>query len=120
MQGLLAGRSILVVEDDYLIAMDVDNALRQAGAQVLGPVPGVAEAMALVRTVNLDAAVLDVALGRETAHELAKELRARRTPFVLATGNVNVAGQPDFEGAPVLEKPVRSQDLVRAIAGIMS
>ena len=61
--GPLVGRRVLVVEDEYLIAMQVKRWLQVAGCEVLGPVPSVDQALDLIETCCPDAAVLDVDLG---------------------------------------------------------
>ena len=60
------GRRILVVEDDFLVALDMEEQLEAAGATVVGPVPSIKDALGLMAIApGLDAAMLDVNLGRE-------------------------------------------------------
>jgi hypothetical protein len=73
----LEGRRILVAEDEYLIAFDVRDALVHAGAEVLGPVPSVDDAAALLeRETDIDAAVLDVNLRGDMVFAVAAEFRS--------------------------------------------
>ena len=62
-----------------------------------------------------DVAVLDVNLGSETAEPFALELRARRTPFVVLSGYSSEQHPPGFNGAPMLLKPARPEDLVELL-----
>src|SRR5215213_6916651 len=61
--GMAGGRRALVAEDEALIAMDVEAALRRAGWEVVGPVSRAADAARLAAREPLDAAVLDIGLG---------------------------------------------------------
>jgi CheY-like chemotaxis protein len=83
----LRDRRILVVEDEYLIAMSLQDALESAGSVVVGPVPSVDKA---IRTIELapqiDAAVVDVNLGGVLAYPVADMLIARKIPFVFTSG----------------------------------
>jgi DNA-binding response OmpR family regulator len=66
-------RQILVVEDEFLIAMEVEQTLRRAGYQVVGPAPSLGTALELLRQVRPDAAVLDVNLAGERVTPVAEE-----------------------------------------------
>lgn len=113
----LAGRRVLVVEDEYLIAMEVKRWLEHAGAAVVGPVPSVARALDLIEDGALDAAVLDLNLGeRGTAFPIAGRLGTLGVPHLFATGDVQVARGSGYEDRPRLEKPYREAELVRAVA----
>ena len=103
----MQGRSILVVEDDYMIAQDVQDDLEEAGATVIGPVPAVSEALHLIESTPIDAAVLDVNLGEERSFPIAEALEARAIPFLFATG-YNSADIPDeWQRAVIVMKPLR-------------
>jgi two-component system, response regulator PdtaR len=79
------GRLVLVVEDEFLIAMDLELLLRRHGWRVLGPAATVAEALRLLGREAPDVALLDVNLRGELVTPVAEELRARGVPFVLAS-----------------------------------
>ncbi|MDP2086588.1 MAG: response regulator [Gemmobacter sp.] len=107
---------ILVVEDEFLVAMDIESMLEDQGWDVLGPVSDVRRALALLATETPDAACLDMNLKGETSSAIAEVLRQRKIPFALVTGysERNVT-DPAFQGAPLVSKPFASDDLVRTI-----
>jgi len=112
----LHGRRILVVEDDYLIADEVAESLAEFGATVVGPANYVAEAIALVsQETCLDAAVLDINLGRETVFPVADALQQRGIPFVFATGYDQRIIPPRYAAVQRLEKPVDTRLLARLL-----
>lgn len=116
----LAGRRVLIVEDELLVAMDMEQLLRRHGGLVLGPAPSVARALALIDERLPDVAVLDVQLGAERAAPIAERLAADGVPFVLVTGHGGIEPEePALRSAPRLNKPVVEQQLVRAIAGVL-
>lgn len=79
------GRFVLVVEDDYFLAMDMKHNLQQAGVIVVGPVARVADALELISKGRIDAAVLDIELSAETSYPIADRLMAMRIPFVFVS-----------------------------------
>ena len=114
----LQGRRILVVEDEYMMAEDLQHALEKAGAQVIGPVPSVADALRLLAAEEaVDGAILDVNLRGETAFPVADALRERNMPFVLATGYEQWALPDAYKDAPRCDKPVDLRQLARALFG---
>jgi CheY-like chemotaxis protein len=83
----LRDRRILLVEDEYLIAMSLQDALESAGSVVLGPAPSVDKAIKTIESeARIDAAVLDVNLGGVLAYPVADMLIARKIPFVFTSG----------------------------------
>ncbi|HKE96576.1 MAG TPA: hypothetical protein VKB34_19865 [Povalibacter sp.] len=83
----LRDRTVLLVEDDYVVAMDLYQELERSGAIVIGPVGSVEDALAtLENTPELDAAVLDIRLRDDDVYAVADVLTRRNIPFVFATG----------------------------------
>lgn len=112
----LNGRRILVVEDEYIIAIQVKHWLQDAGAEVIGPVPSVERALNLIEDGGIDAAVLDLNLGeRRTAHPIADRLGALGVPHLFATGDVRLPHISGYDDRPRLEKPFVEAELVQAI-----
>jgi CheY-like chemotaxis protein len=115
----LGRRRILVVEDEALIAMMFADDLSDAGAEVVGPVATVEDALRLVDSLTadgrLDAAVLDVNLGGESVEPVADRLATRGVPFVFATGYGAGCEPPGHPGRPVLHKPFEVEVLLSAM-----
>ena len=117
----LAGRRILVVEDEYLIAIEIKRWLQDAGAEVIGPVTGVDQALHLIEADGLDAAVLDVNLGDgDTVYPVADKLGAIGVTYLFATGDVKVADASVYRHRPRLEKPFGEAELVRALGDLVT
>lgn len=110
------------MEDEFLIAMELDSALRSAGYEVLGPVASVSAALTLLRTARPDVAVLDVNLAGEWITPVAEVLRAMSVPFILASGY----GAADLQAEPVLRdainvgKPSRSAHLLKELRALLA
>ena len=107
--------SILIVEDEPLIAMMLEDFLDSLGHRIVGTVDCVAEALPHVRQGGFDVAILDVHLrGGEQAWPVADELASRGIPFVVATGG-NIEPPPARHArAPLLAKPFSVQKLAEA------
>jgi CheY-like chemotaxis protein len=115
----LTGRRILVVEDDYLVALVLVEMLEEAGAQVVGPVGWLEEAIALIQDGGevFDAAILDVNLHGRKSYPIADALIARSVGFVFATGYGSGALDGKYQSYPRCEKPFHSDALLAALAG---
>lgn len=99
---------ILVVEDEYLLADDLRRDLSDQGIDVVGPAGSVKDAMALIAGETVDAAVLDITLGREKVFPVAEALTARSIPFVFATGYDEFDLPLAWQGIARFEKPVNA------------
>ena len=112
----LAGHRVLVVEDEFLLAMELEAFLKRDGSEVLGPAPTVEWALALVYDEKPDLALLDVNLKGVRATPVAAALRERGVPFVVITGYGEAQlSEPELRAAPRLAKPVNLRDLRRAV-----
>ncbi len=112
----LSGRRILVAEDDYMIAEEIAEMLSDAGAEALGPVPTVADAIRLAATKDcMDAALLDVNLRGETIWPVVDALLARGVPMVLTTGYDEDAIPRVYAHLPRCEKPATGGAIARAL-----
>jgi len=115
----LAGRRVLVVEDEYFIADDLARALEKLGAEVVGPVPSKDKALTLLGTGPLDAAVLDINLKGEAVFPVADALREQGVPFVFATGYDEASVPPGYQDVPRWEKPFKPDDLAKVLPGLL-
>ena len=107
--SLLAGKRCLVLDDEFLIALDIQQILELAGAKHVASVASASEAIELLRREpKFDLAVLDVKLGGDEGNSLdvAAMLAKAGTPFVFLTGmRVDNVHAKKFPQAPVVEKP---------------
>lgn len=108
-------KRILVVEDEFLIALHVEELLTAMGHQVIGPVSRLNEALDLARTVEIDFAVLDVNLAGTASFPVADILRERGIPFVFATGYGTEGLVDEYRAETALRKPFEPQELEQAI-----
>jgi CheY-like chemotaxis protein len=82
----MPAQRLLVVEDELLVALDIESILTEAGMEVVGPASTAAEALQLIGSTKLDAALLDANLSGEPIDEVASALSAKGVPFAYVTG----------------------------------
>jgi CheY-like chemotaxis protein len=116
----LAGRRILVVEDEMLVALLLHDMLIDLGCRVVGPAASVAEALEMIETRPLDAAMLDVNLGGQMSYPVADALIARNLPFVLSTGYASNRLQEGYRRLPALQKPYHATELCEALTTVLA
>jgi DNA-binding response OmpR family regulator len=104
---------VLVVEDEFMIGLDVSQQLTAAGFEVVGLATSVAKALRL--EPRCDVAILDVNLGGETCEPVAQKLRATGKPFVVLTGYSPDNLAVSFNDATILAKPPCIADLLEAM-----
>jgi DNA-binding response OmpR family regulator len=118
-QTTLKDKRVLVVEDEAIIAMLFEEELLEAGAEVVGPVDSVGDALRLVEISagegGLSAAVLDFKLADEVVTPVADALAEHRVPFLFVTGCGTNCAIGKHWAAPVLQKPFTPHDLVVAV-----
>lgn len=111
---------ILIVEDEYLLADELQVELENCGAIVIGPIAGIAEAMqTIAATANLDGAILDINLKGEMVFPVAEQLQDRRIPMLFVSGYDAIAIPPRFGSTPRCEKPIGVRHIVEALARTM-
>ena len=111
----LTGYRILVVEDDYLVASDLCEALRSRGATVLGPTPDMRKGRKLLQQERPDCALLDINLNGELVFEFADELKAQSVRTIFTTGYDTAFLPPRLNRTPCVQKPVNFNALVSLI-----
>lgn len=118
MAGSLAGKRILVVEDEYFIASDLARAFKAEGAIVVGPVGDLARGLRLAEE-SLDAAVLDVNLEGAKSFEIADTLARRNIPYMFLTGYDDWALPASMQEIPRLAKPFTTRVLLTKIGNLI-
>ncbi len=104
---------VLLVEDEYYIADDLRRALADEGAQVIGPVPTVERALALIaEEASISIAVLDIRLGGQVVWPVVEALRSRGVDYIFATGCSASEIPLAYRGASLFRKPVDIPALV--------
>lgn len=112
---------ILIVEDELVIAIELENLLRRLGYAVLGPAPTIRHALDALAGERPDAAVLDVNLRGERATPVAEALREQGTPFVLTTGyGRERLPEEALQDAPYLAKPVEPRQLATVLTEVLA
>ena len=116
----LRGKRVLLVEDQLLIAMDLERILDTQGPRGIDTVASVTEALQRLEKVSPDLAILDVNLGGETSALIADELARRGIPFAFATGYSDRSLIPErFGAAPVIRKPFTTSDVIGQVAELL-
>lgn len=116
MSGVLSGLTILLVEDEFLVAALIADCLEDEGATVIGPVGTLPEAEQAAATGEFDAVVLDWNLDGEQSYSVARILLGRGKPCIVATGYGKV--DQEFADLPVIAKPFDPALLVRMLATV--
>ena len=105
------GRRILVVEDELAVGLHLQEILRRLGFTVLGPVTRLDQAVHVAATEPIDAALLDVNLGRgDLSYPAARVLSARGIPFAFVTAH-RPALNEEFAGRAIIAKPFDTSDV---------
>ena len=112
-----AGKRVLVVEDEPVVAMCLEDILEGLGCITIGPASRLTEGLKLAQENALDAAILDINLGGEHSTAIADTLTARAIPFAFASGYG--AAPEQFEAHPLIEKPYREADVIAALRTLL-
>ncbi len=115
----LVGKKALLVEDEILLAILFEDMLSDMGMAVVGPYRTVKEAMgALDGGAEIDIALLDIDLGRETSASVADALIEKSVPFLFTTGfgSTAIAG---YDDKPVLGKPFTETQLMLRMRAVI-
>jgi DNA-binding NarL/FixJ family response regulator len=112
----LAGCHVLLMEDNALVAMDVEASLRDFGCEVIGPFDSAAGAIAAVKTEKPQVAVLDINLNGHPSFELADALALAEVPFVFLSGHSRLFLPTRHRERPFVAKPYLARILRAALA----
>lgn len=114
----LQGLRVMLVEDEVIVALELECALHDAGCEVIGPAYTLHDAMSMAESAAIDVALLDVNLNNEMTFGLAAELVRRGVPVVLATGYDALSLPPDVRSLPRVVKPFTNEQLQRALLAV--
>jgi DNA-binding response OmpR family regulator len=118
---MLSGKRCLVVDDELLIALDIQQELEAAGAGEVVCVGTLTEAFEALHGSDFDLVVLDLKLGpNQTSLSIAHELTERRIPFVFLTGARSDGAEITAFSVPVVEKPFLPPALMAAVRKALS
>ncbi|MDQ8700317.1 response regulator [Hyphomicrobium sp. LHD-15] len=108
---------VLLVEDNFIIALDTEDMLRKLGVESVRVAASVSEALEFIAAKRPDFALLDVNLGDNKCFEIAGLLRGLGAPFAFATGyDDNDALLPEFADVTIVSKPYNADDLEKVLA----
>ena len=113
-------RSILIVEDEPLIAMMLEDFIQSLGHRVTGNCDCVRAALEEVEKGEFDLAILDINLTGESVWPVASALRGKGTPFVLATGGHVDPPPAEFANVPTIEKPYTIDRVTPIIEAVLA
>jgi CheY-like chemotaxis protein len=114
--AVLAGRRVLVVEDEMLVSLLIEAMLNDQACAIVGPFATVPEAVEAAMTEAIDVALLDVNIRGRKVYPVADALTARRIPFLFLSGYGKSAIPHDHPDWRVCSKPFRETDLVAMLS----
>jgi DNA-binding response OmpR family regulator len=111
---------ILIVEDEPMIAANLQSVLEESGYVVSGFARKLEMALKCIEADDLDAAILDANLGGVSASPAASALAARRLPFIVLSGYSREQLQGDFSGGLFIQKPYRTEQLIDGMRRVLA
>ncbi|WP_281517413.1 response regulator [Ferranicluibacter rubi] len=115
----LAGKRVLIVEDEMLVALLIEDFILQLGCEIVGMAMRLEPALDLARTIDIDVAILDINLAGKPSFPVAEILQARGIPFVFASGYGAAGLDGSGISAPVLQKPFDVGDVRRLLTAAL-
>ena len=112
----LSGKTILVVEDNFLVAQDLQEIVCSEQGNVRGATGSAQQAMAALAVAPVDGVLLDAKLHEGSSVVLARDLERRRIPFIVVSGYARDELEPELRKAPYLAKPFGREELVALAA----
>jgi len=113
-------QEVLIVEDELLIALDLERIVKQLGYIVLGPAASIEKALDLLSRSSPSAALLDINLSGVLVVPVAKACQDRGIPFLLVTGYGRLSLQePILDSAPRIRKPFDKGSIKSALVDLI-
>ena len=113
------GKRVLVVEDDPIVAMVVEDTLRDMGLEVLVDL-SLVDALSEIETSEFDAALIDVGLRGESAYPVMVALQERRVPFAVMSGSDLTTLAAEFPQVRMMSKPLDMKSLQKAMRDLLA
>ena len=120
MNELLAGRRVLVVEDEMMILMMIEDMLTDLGCETVITAATVDQALDLIDGQEFHAAMLDLNLKGESSYAVADALIARGVPFVFSTGTTDHNMRDGYRDHSVVRKPFSHEKLAEALTRLLA
>jgi DNA-binding LytR/AlgR family response regulator len=114
--GRVTGMKVFLVEDEFLILMQLESMLQELGCEIGGTASHLGDALSRAETCDVDLALLDINLGGKKIYPVAEVLQRRKVPIVFSTGYGQAGIDPPWTSYPVVQKPFMARDLERALA----
>ncbi|MGV2186584.1 response regulator [Rhizobium rhizogenes] len=111
---MFSGKRLLIVEDEYFLAEETRQTMRELGAVLVDPDARIENALELIEDEKVDAVILDIHLDSEVAFPVMTTLDARRLPYVFA---INHAPTADFSGFVLCNKAIEIEYIAKALFG---
>jgi DNA-binding response OmpR family regulator len=111
---------VLIVEDEWLIADQIAEALRDDGFGIVGPVGQVAAALDLLKTERINVALIDININGDRTFQLADALANASIPFAFLSGYSRADLPPNLRDRPLLQKPVNANAVCRCVRALLS
>jgi DNA-binding response OmpR family regulator len=111
---------VLVLEDEWIIAEQIETALAESGFAVVGPVGRVDAAIALLETESVDAVLLDINMHGEPTFQFAARLVQKSIPFIFVSGYSTMTLPTAFASSPLLQKPIDPVILARRLRALLA
>lgn len=113
---MLQGLRILIVEDEPLIALDLETAITDHQGVVVGPASTIVGALRLINDGVIHGAIIDLRLNTALALPVAERLIADRTPFVIHSGQADASVKSAWPNVPIIGKPAPMEVIIAALA----
>lgn len=112
-------KKILVVEDEFFVALSVQDMIEQSGHQVVGPFRSLLSAWNAAQKEKIDAALLDIRIEGGTAFPVANTLQARHIPFAFVTAHTDLVSLKVYREAPVVPKPFEAREIAETLGTLL-
>ena len=120
MNEYLAGKRVLIVEDNPILAFEMIDLVNDVGGQPIGPAHSLSAALQIARLDALDGALLDIDLGGEQVWPLANELMDQAVPFVFVSAQCTERNFPErFKDQYCVQKPAVGSDILAGLTAAM-